>query len=64
MRLILGLGFDRSSGGAVFAAASFTVLDSDGNSFSPTNTVLDSDGNSFVVSPVAKDSDGNSFTLI
>ncbi len=43
---------------------SLTVLDSDGNSFSPGLAVLDSDGNSFTVSNAVLDSDGNSFTVI
>ena len=46
------------------AAASFTVLDSDGNSFSVSLSVLDSDGNAFTVSSAVLDSDGNSFNPI
>ena len=41
----------------------FVVLDSDGNSFSPSKNVLDSDGNSFACPSAVLDSDGNSFTV-
>lgn len=46
------------------APSTLTVLDSDGNSFSPSLNVLDSDGNSFTVTTSVLDSDGNSFTAI
>lgn len=46
------------------APAGWTVLDSDGNSFSVTLSVLDSDGNSFNVSSAVLDSDGNSFSPV
>ncbi len=49
---------------AAGGVTSLTVLDSDGNSFSPGLAVLDSDGNSFTVSNAVLDSDGNSFTVI
>ena len=45
------------------APSTFTVLDSDGNSFSPGLAVLDSDGNSFNVTTTVLDSDGNSFVV-
>lgn len=60
-RLDLGIGI-AAIGGVV--AALFTVLDSDGNSFSVSYAVLDSDGNSFTVSSSVLDSDGNSFSPI
>lgn len=49
-------------GGAV--SSLFSVLDSDGNSFSVPLSVLDSDGNSFTILSAVLDSDGNSFTPI
>lgn len=64
LTLGLGLGLRGGAGRTIFDPTNFTVLDSDTNSFSPSNTVLDSAGNSFVVSPDVKDSDGNSFTPI
>jgi hypothetical protein len=54
----------RGAGGGGTAPSSFTVLDSDGNSFSPSFAVLDSDGNSFTVLSAVLDSDGNSFNPI
>ena len=45
-------------------APRFTVLDSDGNSFSVPLHVLNSSGTSFTVSTVVLDSDGNSFNPI
>lgn len=42
----------------------FTVLDSDGNSFSVPNEVLDADGNSFTASDIVLDADGNEFDVV
>ena len=42
----------------------FTILNSNGNSFSAPLSVLDSDGNSFTVPNAVLDSDGNSFGVI
>lgn len=39
----------------------FSVLNSGGITFSPSQIVLDSDGNSFTVTKTVLDSDGNSF---
>lgn len=52
-----------TSGGSG-GGSSFTVLDSDANSFSPTFSVLDSDGNSFTVSSAVLNSGGSSFSPI
>ena len=57
----LGIRGGRSQAAAVDSI--FVVLDSDGNSFSPSKNVLDSDGNSFACPSAVLDSDGNSFTV-
>ncbi len=59
--LNLNLWSARPAGAA--GPTTFTVLDSDGNSFSPSFAVLDSDGNSFTVPRAVLDSDGNSFNV-
>lgn len=49
---------------AAIVPITFTILDSDGNSFTVGLVVLDSDGNPFTVSHVVLDSDENSFIPI